>query len=134
MCDTSSTASYSSISSTRRRLKVRIVEDLSPCTTLSQNFRNIVYLQRSTLYSVQNSNGTAAQLQNSLLRYLMTAEAESELVDLIEWHEIVKCKGTSGGRQRGGHSAGCSLHAFLCFAGHDLVSLFVTKILYVLLY
>jgi hypothetical protein len=84
--------------------KVRMVEDFVTMCKLSQNFRSILYLQTSMVLSIQNSalaigtrDGNPAELHNCLSRYLKTAEAESELVDLIELHESVKYKGADGG-------------------------------------
>jgi uncharacterized hydantoinase/oxoprolinase family protein len=80
--------------------KVRMVEDFVTMCKLSQNFRNILYLQRCMLFTIQDSeygmfiqDGNGVELHNCLSRYLKTAEAESELVDLIELHELVKCEG-----------------------------------------
>jgi hypothetical protein len=82
--------------------KVRMIEDFVTMCKLSQNFRNILYLQRCMLFSIQDAecststqDGNQAELHNCLSRYLQTAKAESELVDLIELHELVKCQGAN---------------------------------------
>lgn len=88
--------------------KVRMVEDFVTMCKLSQNFRNILYLQSSMLptlrnpeYSITTRDPNEAELHNCLSRYLRTAEAEAELVDLIELHEFVKCEGAGvGGGER----------------------------------
>jgi hypothetical protein len=84
--------------------KIRMVEDFVTMCKLSQNFRNILYLQRSMALSIQNSeyaistrDGNEAELHNCVSRYLKAAEAEAELVDLIELHESVKCEGADEG-------------------------------------
>lgn len=79
--------------------KVRMVEDFVTMCKLSQNFRSILYLQRSMMFSIQNQDlefardGYDVELHNCLSRYLKTAEAEAELEDLIELHEFGKCEG-----------------------------------------
>ena len=52
------------------------------------------------MLSIQNQDleftqdGYDVELHNCLSRYLKTAEAEAELEDLIEQHEVSKCEGT----------------------------------------
>lgn len=83
--------------------KIRMVEDFVTMCKLSQNFRNILYLQRCMLFSIQDAECSTSiqdvnhqvELHNCLSRYLQMAEAESELVDLIELHELVKCQGAN---------------------------------------
>lgn len=80
--------------------KARMVEDFVTMCKLSHSLRNILYLQRCMLFPIQDAEGSSsiqdgnqAKLHNCLSRYLQTAQAESELVDLIELHELVKCQG-----------------------------------------